>query len=164
MTDILTYIYSPATVPPSALEVTITPTGTVNTGDRYQLDCIATLTVEGIDGEPQLLWVDPMGVLIHGNTGDISSGPPMVSGNSVTLPLVFSLLRPEHSGTYTCRVTVHSVSTGDVIGREATSEVDVQCKDGSFYMYIVVTRIHTYVLLVFLMRYVPHSTLQRRLI
>ena len=81
-----------------AISVSIAPSGTTTAGERYSLECSATVT--GSTDQPTITWLDPM-------NNPVPSGMVTTTGSMSTL--TFSPLSASHAGTYTCRATVGSI-------------------------------------------------------
>ena len=65
---------------------------------------------EDITGTPTVSWMDPSGrSLSEGTTGDFTVTRQIV-GRTVTLSLQFNPVRASHSGQYSCRVELGTVS------------------------------------------------------
>ena len=84
----------PATA--TAVDVSITPSGTGTAGESYSLEC--TVIVTGSTNQPTIIWLDPMNHII---TSGVET-----TGNTSTL--TFNRLAASHAGTYTCRATLGS--------------------------------------------------------
>ena len=92
-----------------AISVSIAPSGTTTAGERYSLECSATVT--GSTDQPTITWLDPM-------NSPVPSGMVTTTGSMSTL--TFNPLSASHAGTYTCRATVGSTM------QTATMDVTVE--------------------------------------
>ena len=90
-------------VPEESVSLSTNTMGTAIAGRTYDVFCIATVQ-DGIQSTPIFTWLDSDGdVVVNGN--DVTVGPSTAN----SLPLEFSILRVQHSGTYTCSVTLFSL-------------------------------------------------------
>ena len=96
--------------------------GKLIAGRMYDLFCIASIA-EGIQSTPIFSWLDSSGYEVGDGDG-ITVGPP----TTVSLPLEFSFLRESHSGTYTCSVTLYSLTLKAPLTTTISVNMSVQRK------------------------------------
>ena len=76
-------------MPPSALALTITDSGSSVAGSEYSLQCEVSLTVSGLTYSPTAEWTASNNNILVSSTGNMST-------------LTFPTLRTSQGGSYTC--------------------------------------------------------------
>lgn len=117
------------TVPLSPMEVSIQENGTSLAGKEFQMVCNVS-TIEGVLSSPSVRWINQSsGEIIQSSTnGDITLGPPEIQERSTLLPLLFTVLRAQYSGEYTCQVTLPLLPLMEPLIVNDSYTLDVQGK------------------------------------
>lgn len=113
----------------SPVEVFIQDNGTALAGNMYKLVCNVT-TIEGVLSSPTVRWVNQSDgeVIQNGINGDITVGPPEILKGTTLLPLLFTVLRAQYSGEYTCQATLPLLPLNEPLVVNASHALDVQSK------------------------------------
>ncbi len=112
------------TVPPSALEVSITAGDSYISGQPYTLSCTATEVISGLTNTPTLEWVDEQGMTVSG--GDVMVQNTTMTDTSATQTLTFSSISTSRGGMYTCRATLLSPAVSGGITNCSTETTVVE--------------------------------------
>ena len=96
--------------------VVIDTAGSAIVGERFTLTCRVTVT-EGVTVQPNIKWVDNIGIAVMSGVDDVTIGNVIRTGNgSFTLDLNFISLRFSHGELYFCR---SSIGIAGSIGRSS---------------------------------------------
>ena len=111
--------------------MTVTAAPLLTAGDRYTLNCTATVE-EYLIATPTLTWRLP------GNTDDTSIGEQLTVETTSAVMLTFNPLHTSHGGVYECTAAVN-ISGIDPRTETVNEIIRVQSKLSVYYMWTIHT-------------------------
>lgn len=119
------YVYLP--VPPTSVIVSATSDDRAPIlGQSYSMVCTGSVVVGGLSTRPSPQWITDNGDPL---SSDVQvQGPNFRGQTSVELVALFPIFRTSHSGSYICRITLHSQALNTLIIKNETFEITIQCK------------------------------------
>ena len=112
-------------VPPTAIDITNSSSGTARAGMTYSLTCTVSKTVDGLINSPTATWTTGGVAVSNGNAITVST---MITETTATSTLTFDPLRTTQNGRYSCDGTLTSPALDTPLTRSTVIEHNVQSR------------------------------------
>ena len=113
-------------VPSTAINATVSSSGTARAGVIYNLTCTVSKTVDGLSISPTATWMTTGGVAVSNGNGITVSTRTM--DETAVSTLTFDPLRTSHGGRYSCNGTLTSPALDSPLSPSTRIEHNVQSK------------------------------------